>query len=52
MANGATKLRMSEISKTFPGVRALDNVSFEANAGTELGLPASRLDGSDVVGFC
>ncbi len=38
MANGATKLRMSEISKTFPGVRALDDVSFEANAGEIVGV--------------
>jgi ABC-type sugar transport system ATPase subunit len=38
MASGATKLRMSGISKTFPGVRALDDVSFEANAGEIVGV--------------
>ena len=32
-AQGAPLLRMSGITKTFPGVRALDGVSFEVNAG-------------------
>ena len=38
MAGDAPKLRMSAISKTFPGVRALDDVSFEARAGETVGL--------------
>jgi ribose transport system ATP-binding protein len=38
MANGTSKLRMSRISKAFPGVRALDDVSFEANRGEIVGL--------------
>ena len=33
-----SKLRMSGISKSFPGVKALDNVSFEANRGQIIGL--------------
>jgi ribose transport system ATP-binding protein len=32
-ADGAPLLRMSGIVKTFPGVRALDGVSFDVNAG-------------------
>ncbi|MEO8666930.1 MAG: sugar ABC transporter ATP-binding protein [Bauldia sp.] len=38
MTPGAAKLRMSDISKQFPGVKALDDVSFEANRGEIVGL--------------
>jgi ABC-type sugar transport system ATPase subunit len=38
MSGDAPKLRMSAISKTFPGVRALDDVSFETRAGEIVGL--------------
>lgn len=38
MASDAPKLRMSRISKQFPGVRALDDVSFEAHRGEIIGL--------------
>jgi len=34
----ATQLRMSGISKAFPGVQALDDVSFEARGGEIVGL--------------
>jgi ribose transport system ATP-binding protein len=36
--SGLPKLRMSRISKQFPGVRALDDVSFEAHRGEIIGL--------------
>ena len=38
MSSDAPKLRMSAISKAFPGVRALDDVSFETRAGEIVGL--------------
>src|SRR3981189_1384975 len=38
MSGSAAKLKMSGISKTFPGVRALDDVSFEARAREIVGL--------------
>jgi ABC-type sugar transport system ATPase subunit len=38
MASGAPKLRMADISKHFPGVQALDDVSFEAKGGEIVGL--------------
>ena len=38
MSSDAPKLSMSEISKVFPGVRALDDVSFETRAGEIAGL--------------
>ena len=38
MSGEAPKLRMSAICKTFPGVRALDDVSFETRAGEIVGL--------------
>ena len=38
MSGDAPKLRMSAICKTFPGVRALDDVSFETRAGEIVGL--------------
>jgi ribose transport system ATP-binding protein len=38
MSDDAPRLRMSAISKTFPGVRALDDVSFETRAGEIVGL--------------
>lgn len=38
MSDGAPKLRMSAICKAFPGVRALEDVSFEARAGEIVGL--------------
>ena len=38
MSGDAPKLRMSAISKTFPGVNALDDVSFETRAGEIVGL--------------
>jgi ABC-type sugar transport system ATPase subunit len=38
MSRDAPKLRMSAICKTFPGVRALDDVSFETRAGQIVGL--------------
>jgi len=38
MAENQPKLRMSSITKQFPGVRALDNVSFEAERGEIIGL--------------
>jgi ribose transport system ATP-binding protein len=38
MAGNGSKLQMSGITKQFPGVRALDDVSFEANSGEIIGL--------------
>ena len=38
MRSDAPKLRMSAICKAFPGVRALDDVSFETRAGEIVGL--------------
>ena len=38
MTGEAPKLRMSAICKTFPGVRALDDVSFETRTGEIVGL--------------
>jgi ribose transport system ATP-binding protein len=38
MTSAAAKLRMSHISKQFPGVKALDDVSFEARRGEIIGL--------------
>src|ERR1700730_468717 len=38
MNGTATSLKMSRISKTFPGVQALEDVSFEAHAGEIVGL--------------
>jgi ABC-type sugar transport system ATPase subunit len=38
MSSDAPKLSMSAISKAFPGVRALDDVSFETRAGEIVGL--------------
>jgi len=38
MNGGAPKLRMSGICKAFPGIRALDDVSFESRAGEIVGL--------------
>jgi ABC-type sugar transport system ATPase subunit len=38
MSGDTPKLRMSAICKTFPGVRALDDVSFETRAGEIIGL--------------
>ena len=38
MQNRAPKLRMLDIGKAFPGVRALHNVSFSAAAGEIVGL--------------
>lgn len=35
---GKTILKMTNIIKDFPGVRALDSVNFEANAGEVLAL--------------
>jgi ribose transport system ATP-binding protein len=37
-ARGAPRLRMAGISKRFPGVQALDDVSFEADRGRIVGL--------------
>jgi ribose transport system ATP-binding protein len=36
--SGAAKLHMSHISKAFPGVKALDDVSLEARSGEVVGL--------------
>jgi ABC-type sugar transport system ATPase subunit len=38
MSSDGPKLRMSAIYKTFPGVRALDDVSFETRGGEIVGL--------------
>ncbi len=38
MASAAAKLTMTGISKSFPGVRALDDVSFEVRSGEIVGL--------------
>jgi ribose transport system ATP-binding protein len=38
MTEAAAKLRMAHISKQFPGVKALDDVSFEARRGEIIGL--------------
>jgi ribose transport system ATP-binding protein len=38
MAAGMSKLEMSGISKAFPGVKALDQVSFAADSGEIIGL--------------
>jgi ribose transport system ATP-binding protein len=38
MTTGEPKLRMAHISKAFPGVKALDDVSFSTNRGEIIGL--------------
>ena len=38
MSGAAPSLRMAHVSKSFPGVRALDDVTFEARSGEVVGL--------------
>ena len=38
MEQNSALLQMSNISKTFPGVKALKNVSFQVNRGEVMGL--------------